>query len=278
MKKISAAFDGLKFSQATLDYAIELASRDHMVINGVFLEDFLYHSFDIFDMVGSQGVSGDKLNRLLRKDRTTCDRTIALFEKICAEKQVSYVVHKDKSFAINELIKESIYSDLTVINVVETLNHYYQERPAPFIKEFLAGAQSPVLVVPPVYHSIKRIIILYDGHPSSVFALKTFNSLFPWANKYPAEVVCVSQRPLALLPDGNLIGEYVRCHYDDLVTTQLTGDPEDVLLDWLKKADPGAVVVMGAYSRGAVSRMFNNSMANKLMEVLDLPLFIAHSK
>lgn len=278
MKKISAAFDGLKFSKATLDYALELAVRSQAVVTGVFLEDFLYHSFNLFDMVGTQGISGTKLNRLLKKDQATRDESVALFKRTCAGRSVSYAVHEDKSFAIDDLLKESIYSDLTIIGAGETLNHFQQDKPTPFVKNLLADAQSPVLVVPAVYQPIERVVILYDGHPSSVFALKMFSYLFPWASEFPAEFVYVSERPLALLPDGNLIGEYSRCHFKEPVITQLTGEPEAALVGHLKKLAPDTVVVMGAYSRGAVSRMFNTSMANKLMEALDLPLFIAHSK
>ena len=60
MKKISAIFDGLKFSTSTLEYAIQLAAQSKALLSGVFLEDFTYHSYKLFDMVGSQGVSKEK--------------------------------------------------------------------------------------------------------------------------------------------------------------------------------------------------------------------------
>lgn len=278
MKKIIAAFDGLKFSEATLGYSVELAIRGKSVVAGVFLEDFLYHSFNLFDMVGSQGISQTKLHHLLKKDEETRQQSVESFKKTCDKRAVNYLVHQDKSFAITDLLKESVYADLIIIGANETLNHFEQEKPTPFVRELLAGAQSPVLVVPPVHQPIERVVILYDGHPSSVYALKMFTYLFPWTAKYPAEIVHVNERKLALLPEGDLVGEYARCHFGEPVITQLTGEPEDTLVAHLKKAAPGTVIVMGAYSRGAVSRMFNSSMANKLMETLDLPLFIAHSK
>ncbi|HTK19490.1 MAG TPA: hypothetical protein VL442_08255 [Mucilaginibacter sp.] len=278
MKKIIAAFDGLKFSEATLNYATELAISGKSVVAGVFLESFLYHSFNLFDMVGSQGISQTKLKRLLKKDQETRQQSVESFKRSCDKLAINYLIHQDKSFAITDLLKESIYADLIVIDANETLNHLEPDKPTPFVKELLADAQSPVLVVPPVYQPFERVIILFDGHPSSVYALKMFTYLFPWTAKYPTEIVYVKDRKSALLPDGDLIGEYARCHFENLVITQLTGEPEDKLIAHLKKASPRTVVIMGAYSRGAVSRMFNNSMANKLMEALDIPLFIAHHK
>ncbi|MBB5396854.1 universal stress protein [Mucilaginibacter sp. AK015] len=276
MKKIIAAFDGLKFSKGTLDYAIELAVRGKSVVTGVFLEDFLYHSFNLFDMVGSEGISKTKLNHLLKKDQETRQAAVALFEQTCKKRGIEYLLHQDKRFAIDDLLKESIYADLTIIGAAETLNHFEQAKPTPFVLQLLAGTQSPVLVVPATHQLIERVIILYDGHPSSVYALKMFTYLFPWTVKYPSEIVYVSDKELDLLPDGNLIGEYTRSHFSKPLLTQLTGQPDETLVAHLRKAEPGTVVIMGAYSRGALSRMFNSSMANVLMEALDLPLFIAH--
>ncbi|QHS55323.1 universal stress protein [Mucilaginibacter sp. 14171R-50] len=276
MKKIIAAFDGLKFSKGTLDYAIELAVRGKSVVTGVFLEDFLYHSFNLFDMVGSEGISKTKLNHLLKKDQETRQAAVALFEQTCKKRGIEYLLHQDKRFAIDDLLKESIYADLTIIGAAETLNHFEQAKPTPFVRQLLAGTQSPVLVVPATHQLIERVVILYDGHPSSVYALKMFTYLFPWTVKYPSEIVYVSDKELDLLPDGNLIGEYTRSHFAKPLLTQLTGQPDETLVAHLRKAEPGTVVIMGAYSRGALSRMFNSSMANILMEALDLPLFIAH--
>lgn len=278
MKKITAAFDGLKFSKATLKYAMELAVQNKALLTGVFLEDFLYHSFNLYDMIGSRGISSTKLKHLIEKDRATRQEAVELFKQTCEKKGIYHLVHQDESFAIDDLLKESIYSDLVLISAEETFNHFQRDKPTPFIKDLLASAQSPVLLLPSNYQPIDRVVLLYDGHPSSVFAFKMFSYLFPGAQQWQAELVYVNNRPLALLPDGNLIGELMRCHFNETITTQLTGDAEEALINHLKKLTPGSVVVMGAYSRGAVSRMFNSSMANKLMEVLDMPIFIAHNK
>lgn len=279
MKKISAAFDGLKFSKTTLKYAVDLAAQSKAIITGIFLEDFLYHSFNLYDMVGSQGISPTKLKHLMDKDKATRQAAVQLFKQTCDEKGISHIVHQDESFAIDDLLKESIYGDLILISAEETMNHFQQDKPTPFIKDLLAGAQSPVLVLPSVYRPIKQILFLYDGRPSSVFAIKMFNYLFPSLSNLPVELVFVGDDHTSVgLPDEQLIKEFINCHYSKVNYTLLTGEPEKVLIDHLRTISANSIVVMGAYSRGAVSRMFNSSMANKVMEVLDGPLFVAHNK
>ncbi|GAB3915911.1 universal stress protein [Mucilaginibacter boryungensis] len=277
MKKISAAFDGLKFSKATLDYAIDLTKHSQAILTGVFLEDFLYHSFNLYDMVGSEGISSTKLKRLMDKDKVKRQDAVQLFKKACSEKKVNYIVHQDESFAINDLLKESIYGDLVLIGAQETMNHFQQDKPTPFVKDLLASSQCPVLVVPGIYRPIDRVTLLYDGRPSSVYAIKMFNYLFPWLSKTPVEVVFAQDDDKSTkLPDELLFKELIACYYPQVNYKILKGEPEKALLSHLQNLSSNNVVVMGAYSRGTVSRMFSASMANRLMEALDVPMFIAH--
>jgi nucleotide-binding universal stress UspA family protein len=55
------------------------------------------------------------------------------------------------------------------------------------------------------------------------------------------------------------------------------GKPESQIVSYLKKKSPGTLVVLGAYQRSNLSRVFRQSMAETLMEKTDLTLFIAHS-
>lgn len=279
MKKISAAFDGLKFSKATMDYAMKIAAESNALLSGVFLEDFMYHSYNYFDMVGSQGLPPGKLKHLLDTDKQTRLQAAATFTDNCKKNNINYVIHYDGSFALEDLLKESIYSDLLVIGADETLSHIHEERPTPFIRSLLADVQSPVMIVPAEYHDITRVILLYDGQPSSVFAIKMFNYMMPWLSKLKTEIVYVSMDSKHReLPDNKLIREFIQCHYPSAKYTILTGEPHAKISEYMKKVSKNSMVVLGAYHRGSVSRLFKASMADILMEEMPAPLFIAHNK
>ena len=277
MKKISAAFDGLKFSTSTMNHAIQIAIKSKALLSGVFLEDFTYHSYKIFDMVGSQGVSGGKIKTLLTKDKETRLGAVAVFEKECVKEGVNYTIHHDKNIALQELTKESIYSDLLLIGADETLTHFKENRPIDFIRDFLTEVQCPVLLTPKTYKKIEKVVLLYDGKPSSVFAIKMFNYLMPWMVSLDTEVLSVNDpEDNGYLPDSELIKEFVVCHYPNVKYTLLNGNAKIVIVDYLKKIDKNTLVVLGAYKRGSVSMFFKKSLADILMKELDLPLFIAH--
>jgi nucleotide-binding universal stress UspA family protein len=277
MKKISAAFDGLKFSQSTLTYAIELARASKTMLSGIFLESFLYHGYKLHDMVGTHGISEVKMKHLSEKDTETRLKSAAIFEQACKAAHISYSIHHDESVALQELFKESIYSDLLLISADETLKQAAEKRPTHFVRELLAQTQCPVLIVPDKYKEIEKVVLLYDGKPSSVYAIKMFNYMMPWLQNKETEVVSVTDpRDMVELPDRNLVEEFIKCHYPSATYTLLKGDPEVEVIGYLKRSNKNSLIVSGAYQRTQVSRWFKTSMADRLMGEINMPLFIAH--
>jgi nucleotide-binding universal stress UspA family protein len=72
--------------------------------------------------------------------------------------------------------------------------------------------------------------------------------------------------------------EFMVHHFPLAVWTLLKGDPEEEIIKALKKKKENVMVVLGAYQRSMVSRWFRQSMADKLIRNLKMPLFIAHYK
>jgi len=83
MKKIIVAIDGLKYSQSSTEYAIDLAQSMNAHLVGVFLDDFTRHSYPISEVVGNFGVSEEKMKRLDDKDSMTRHHSVEKFEEAC---------------------------------------------------------------------------------------------------------------------------------------------------------------------------------------------------
>src|SRR6476620_10184967 len=111
MKKIIAAFDGLKYSESAALYAIQLAKLYGAKIFGVFLEDFTYHSYSITDLAADDypEAHAAQLNRM---DAETRERATSHFAQQCEESGVIFSIHREKNIAITELIHESRFADL----------------------------------------------------------------------------------------------------------------------------------------------------------------------
>jgi len=279
MKKIIAAFDGLKYSESTRDYAIYLAKQTNTHLVGAFMDDPTYNSYNIYELTVKEHVSEDQLKNFEAKDKATRDATAENFEMACQQSGLEYTVHHDRKIAIQDLKHESIYTDLLIIDSKETLTHYTEKLPTRFIRDLLGDAQCPVLIVPQKYKPVQKIILLYDGEPSSVQAIKMFSYLLPQLKHLDTEVISVNPVTTTLhMPDNKLMKEFMKRHYPKAKYTVMKGWAEDEIVKHLKKTQENALVVLGANRRGTVSRWFRESMADTLMKEVKLPLFIAHNK
>jgi nucleotide-binding universal stress UspA family protein len=277
MKKIIAAFDGLKFSNSTKEYAIHLATVSNAHLVGVFLDDASYTSYKIYELVQEEGFSIKKQNELDLRDDETRKHSVKIFEDSCQNAGIDYMVHHDRHYAINELLHESIYADLLVIEAHETFIHYEENAPTPFIKHTLEKAHCPVLVVPHNYKPIERIVLLYDGNPASVYAIKMSSYIFSALKHLPAEVVSIKSENQSLhLADKQLMTEFMKRHYPHATYTILKGEASSQVFSYFSHQHENELVVLGAYSRSKISRFLDESFADTLMKKLNVPLFIAH--
>jgi hypothetical protein len=143
----------------------------------------------------------------------------------------------------------------------------------------LSDTQCPVITVPKKYNPVSKVILLYDGKPSSVYAIKMFSYLLPQLKHLFTEVIVVNPLTEGLhMPDNRLMKEFMKRHYPKAKYTILKGIAEDEIVTYLKQEEEHALVVLGAYRRGTVSRWFRESMADVLMKKVKLPLFIAHNR
>lgn len=279
MKKFIAAFDGLRFSDSAMEYAILLAKQSNAHLVGVFLDDYLRHSYKIYDLVTKEGAPEVKQKKLEEKDAKTRAAAVHRFENACQKAGVNYSVHHDRDTAIYELLHESIYADLLIVNSSETLTAYTEKKPSEFIRDLLSHVQCPVLIVPQTFKPIEKLVLLYDGEPTSVYAIKMFSYMLTSLKQTPTEVISVKGgNQSRIIPDEKLMTEFMKGHFPNAVYSVLKGLPETAIVDYLKKQKENSLVILGAYRRSTVSRWFRASMADVLMRDLELPLFIAHNK
>lgn len=279
MKKIIVAIDGLKFSTSAVEYAVQLTKEASAHLVGIFLEDFTYHSYSPYNIAVIDGPIEENIGRMIDEDKSTREHSVNMFKEICRISGINYSIHRDKNFALPQLLHESIYADVLVIDKKESLTRYQQDVPSDFIRQLLVDTECPVVIVPSEFDLIEKIILLYDGEPSSVYAVKQFSYLFPDLKLLPTEILSVRHENQNLhLPDNRLMKEFMKRHYPDATYKILTGDPETEIVQYLKDKHQNELVVLGAYRRNTVSRWFKSSMADGLMQQLKTPLFIAHTK
>jgi hypothetical protein len=277
MKKFIIAVDGLKYSLNTYKTAVYFAKQAGAHLLGVFLEDMAYHSYKIYDLVPEEDdPTTDKLPELEEGDWMLRNDAVEQFERVCEQADVDYTIHRDRNTAINELLNESVFADLILINSSETLNHYYENKPTRIIRALLSDAQCPVLIIPEDYQVINSLVFLYDGTASSVQAIRTFSYLFPGLMDKNSEVVTVNNKMRqAPIPNARLMKEFMKRHFPKARYLTIEGIAENEIVKHFKSTQNN-LLVLGANGRGNISRWMKRSLADILIQELRLPLFISH--
>ena len=280
MKKFLAVFDGYKMSASTVEYAIQLAKLAEAHLVGVFLNEFIYHSYSVYEVMTNYKDYKEVLKKLEAKDEEKRDKAALEFQRICEKAGIHFSIHKNKYIAIQELKHESLFADLIIINESETFTKYKETLPTRFIKDLLGDVQCPVLVVPFAFKPIDKIILLYDGAPAALHAIKMFNYILDNPQNLPVEVFTVKEKKKQNLhlPDNKLMKEFIKRHFRKATFTVVKGDAEIEISHYMRNQAGNEVAVLGAYQRSELSRWFKMSMADILMKELSMPLFIAHNK
>jgi nucleotide-binding universal stress UspA family protein len=277
MKKIIAAFDGLRFSDSTLEYAIYLSKQYDAHIVGVFLSESTKLSYAVYEIMVEQSVSGAAVGKELEKsDAATMNESVIKFESACKAAKINYSVHRDEKKAANELLHETVFADLLVIDANETFSYLEASLPGGFLKNILHDAQCPVMVVPKKFKPITKLALLYDGQPSSIFAIKMLGYVLPEMTKLEAKFFYAEHGVSSLrLPDNKLMKEWVKRHFSNVEYHLMKGE-EKKLVATIAAESSGILIVAGAYHRSNLSMWFHNSLADLLMNEIKTPLFIAH--
>lgn len=277
MKKILAIFDGTKYSEGASKYALELAKASNSLLVGVFLNDLSYLSYTYAYGWEQPYIDyGALIEQSREEDKEKIDLNIALFKRACEEKGISYKIHLDKGVPFQEVIAESVFADLLLIDSHTSFLTFGENTPSLFLKDVLTDSQCPVLVVPHHYTPFDKTVLCYDGNPSSIYAIKQFGYLFPELSTMETTVVSINESHSRVLKDGSNLRDLVKQHYLKTNYEILSGNIEDSLFEFLKEKGNNAIVVMGAYGRNALSRLFQQSLSNRIIKELHVPVFITH--
>lgn len=276
MKKILAVFDGTKYSEGASKYAIEMAKATNSMLVGVFIRDLRYINFTYAYAWDQPLVDYTSIEKSQQEESDKIDLNIQLFHRACDEKGVHHKIHLNKGVPLQEVLRESAYADVLVIDSHTGFFSFSDSAPSPFLKDLLADSYCPILIVPHTYSYFDKTILCYDGSPSSIYAIKMFAYLFPELRDMKTDVVSVNESTSNHFTEGSNLKDLIKQHYDEAAYEILHGNPENELVEFLKKKGENSIVVMGAYGRSAVSRFFQQSMSNRIIKEIRVPVFIAH--
>jgi hypothetical protein len=278
MKKILFIIDGVRMPVHVVEFACYIASLSGAKLTGLFLENLRYDEKPaVRQVMGVPYVETIVASDIpeYAKDNEKVEENIRLFQSICERSDVRSSVCRDRTATLEELVAESRFADIIIADPAITLDGKSDQIPTRFIKELLVNAECPILVAAAGHDPIEEVVFCYDGSPSAFFAMKQLAYLFPMLDEVKATIVEVSKDYYVSAPERKHLKEWLsgRYNFSDLVFIQ--GDVKEELFNFLLKKK-NILLVMGAYGRNAVSRLFRQSYADLAISSLPFAVFITH--
>ncbi len=278
MEKILLALDPQNMNMSTIDFACYLSRLTRSRLTGVFLEDIYYGETPITHTTQGEAYMDStavKDTRDSHEKKGITEENIREFKLACECREVQTLIHRDRGVPAEEIIEESRFADIIVIDAETSFAKRNESLPGRFVKDVLEESECPVIISPYSFESIDEIIFSYNGTKSSVFAIKQFTYLFPELRQKKAIIVSVRPNGDESVEEQFKMKEWLKNHYNEVEFVILKGEPSDQLFGYLIEKKNG-IVVMGAYGRSMLSRFFKPSHARLIVKTVNLPIFIAH--
>jgi len=278
MEKILVAIDAQDPSIDEIDFACYLARLTNSNLTGIFLEDLLYGTKPVMKLLaGTPYVETITIDSLPdhAKRNAIADENIRRFREACENRCIQPKVHRDRGLPPEEIVEESRFADLIVIDPATTFSRSGERVPGHFVRDVLHETECPIIISPYSFDSIDEIFFTYNGTKSSVFAIKQFTYLFPELRSRKVTIVSVKNNDDPGIEEQYKLKEWLKPHYNDPEFVLLKGEPADQLFGYLIEKKNG-IVVMGAFGRSMLSRFFKPSHARLIVKAINLPIFIAH--
>jgi hypothetical protein len=275
MKKVIIALDGEHFPKGAFEFAKFLNIQNEILLAGVFLSPIDYSRLMAYTGTG-EGMAIMPEWLMKNDDEEIINKNIQLFEDACIADGMHYRVHKDNDLmALSSLVEETRFADLLLVSSELFFKNVEPKQPNFYLEEVLKRSECPVMLIPENFKVPEQIVLSYDSGESATFAIKQFAYLFPELVKKQSILVSMSDGIAEDLPEYAMVTELLTHHYPDLKIENLQGKGRQQFVDWLTM-QPDSFVVMGAFSRSALSNLFKKSFATNVIHDIKMPLFISH--
>jgi hypothetical protein len=278
MKNILLAINPDKPSIACMEFGCYLAKLTESRLTAVFVEKHLAgKSPGLITVLGvpyvETIVDSDLPGYAKQEEMRAIYRDT--FTKICESRGVRHSIIQDLDYAVDRLIDESRFADLLIIARDTSLQEKAGPSPSEFVKDVIAAAECPVMVAPITFTDIDQLVLAYDESRSSAFAIKQFSYLFPELDALKLTLLHVITSDNGNEIQVKRLSKWLNAHYNCADFKTMSGHVSTELYKYLFNRKK-TLVIMGAYGRGALSRLLSSSTADSLLETLDLPFFFAH--
>jgi hypothetical protein len=277
MEKILVVIDPLNANRNLLEFALYIGQLTKSAITGLFIEDAVtgrpvekdLHGFPV-----AFTETATVKNRLVMK--AEIEEILSDFEKKCVDRWIPFVVHRDFGVPVEDVVSESKFADLMLIDAGVEIEKKTGGAPTAFVREILRKSECPVILAPEHTGEIHEIIFCYDGSPNAMHAIRQFTCLFPQFKDKKLVILEITKDGKGDRQSEKRLKEWVGNHYMYFHHELRSGAVRQILFDRVFKKE-NIFIVMGSFGRSAISAFFKKATAESLIRITTQPVFIAHT-
>ncbi len=265
MEKLLVVLNGMHIPMHVLQFAMDTAKKNKYCIEALFLHEEQSHDLGY-----------PFPNDLALTAETVTSETLAEEQEKLLADNIQFVEHEcsivnvpctiQQRVTLRELVQISASADLLLVDTKAVFQNFE-------LNDLFTDVECPVCSVAATAAKPRHIVFAFDGSEGSKYAIRKFADLFPDLPEADMHLVSVDT-------DNNKHGEFINDwltpRYKSLSTHLLSGNEKEALVDFLRQYPDDALVVMGAFGRSALSRLFHPSLATAVLNNTRLSLFLAH--
>lgn len=272
MKKFVLISDGKNFSTKTFDFIRSLYEKEPFLLTGAF-----FHSINYGLLIPSTfATNAGPYLAFTKEEHESYLKGIKDFVTLCTKHNIEHRIHQESDeWNIDDLVKESRFTDLVIVNGELFYSTAEEEQPNHFLRDVLNRAECPVLVVPENAKPIAKISVAYNGKKESMYALKMFCNVFSQLTDLPVDIDYWVEKSDDEMPDLEYLEEFAARHFSNVNFRERFFDPRKYLATWLSD-NKDTIFICGSYHRSGLSNWFKKSFAEEIIKNHAATVFIAH--
>ncbi len=264
MKKILLLVNE-NFALHAMSFVIEMCKKQTCRVNALFvgsnssLPGEVMHSN--VDLQEKSLLEGEQPTRYLVK--------MELFNEVCRKNNIEGYIQLVTENFLDTIIDETAFADVVVCDDKMDIREFS-------MNSFISSSHCPVILVPKECSFFSSVVFTYDGNISSIYAMKQFAYLFTWAQSCKVFLVSVLPPNILQMEYDSLVREWIGLHYENSEVVILKGEIKAEMAHFIN-SQKHSLVVMGAFGRSALSRLFKESLAPNVLKTTLAPVFISHN-
>ncbi|MBN8850375.1 MAG: hypothetical protein BGO55_32310 [Sphingobacteriales bacterium 50-39] len=272
MKKILLLLDILHSPAPVLSSVINIANATGALVEVIFLHRVHF----LVDLVYPLGTDLPSLQADEEADKRLLNDNTQLISDTFSSAKIKFLIAGSEPVSLDDLLMNSAFSDLILTDARTNISDFLYAPLNVSMKDLLSDAHCPLLLLREDGMPPDKIILAYDGSYSSIYAIKQFRYLFPHLSSLPTFLITIAANEKKGIAHGDMLKHWAPYHFQNLQVEVLSGRPAGVLPGFINHHDGTPIVVMGAYGRSSISRLFHQSLANAVLEKTSASLFTTH--